>query len=276
MKFTCRAAALLALTAVAGAASAQDVIATVQNPWEGWFVGANIGGAWNHTCDSWEPGPLVTGGGFPTLANKFYNRDCPNNGNFIGGVDGGYNFQSDQWVWGFKIDYEAVGSSSKSVSRNFVSGIPGYPIPDGTYTASGKVSPNGILLVGPRVGYAVDEWLPWVRLGGAFTSGSHDLNLTYTPAGGGATQSFTGSKNQQNHGFNVGLGVDYGVSGPWSLVAEYNYVKLNKGSNSDVNCSSSSIKGSAFCTAYANFDLDNIHNSFTMNMFRVGVHYSFR
>ena len=113
MKFTCRAAALLALTAVAGAASAQqDVIATVQNPWEGWFVGANIGGAWNHTCSSWEPGPTITGN--PAFANAFYNRNCPNNGNFIGGIDGGYNFQIDQWVWGFKADYEAVGSSSKS------------------------------------------------------------------------------------------------------------------------------------------------------------------
>ncbi len=26
---------------------------------------------------------------------------------------------------------------------------------------------------------------------------------------------------------------------------------------------------------YANFELDNIHNSFTMNMFRVGFHYRF-
>jgi len=273
MKFTCRAAALLALTAVAGAASAQDVIATVQNPWEGWFVGANIGGAWNHTCSSWEPGNTIKSN--PTLANAFYNRNCPSNGNFIGGIDGGYNFQSDAWVWGFKIDYEAVGSKSKSVSRVYTNLGGLDPFPSGTYTASGKVSPNGILLVGPRVGYAVDEWLPWVRLGGAFTSGSHDAQLTFTPAGGGATQSFTGSKNVQNHGFNVGLGVDYGVQGPWSVVAEYNYVKLSKGSNSDVNCVSSSIKGSAFCTTYANFDLSNIHNSFTMNMFRVGFHYGF-
>jgi outer membrane immunogenic protein len=272
MKFTCRAAALLALTAVAGAASAQDVIATVQNPWEGWFIGANIGGAWNHTCSSWEPGPLIRG--TPALANAFYNRNCPNNGNFIGGIDGGYNFQIDQWVWGFKADYEAVGSKSKSVSYTFA-GSPA--IPPGIYTASGKVSPNGIFLLGPRVGYSVDEWLPWVRLGGAFTSGSHDGTLSYTPAAGSLAPaaSVTGSKNVQNHGFNVGLGIDYGVQGPWSVVAEYNYVKLSKGSNSDVNCTSTSIKGSALCTNYANFDLSNIHNSFTMNMFRVGFHYGF-
>ena len=89
--------------------------------------------------------------------------------------------------------------------------------------------------------------------------------------------SFTGSKNSQSHGFNVGLGVDYGVQGPWSVVAEYNDVKLSKGSNSDVNCTSTgALKGSTLCANYANFDLSNIHNSFTMsNMFRVGVHYGF-
>ena len=60
MKLTNRCAALLALTAIAGTVSAQDVIAVSNNPWEGFFVGANIGGAWNHTCQSWEPGPIIT------------------------------------------------------------------------------------------------------------------------------------------------------------------------------------------------------------------------
>jgi len=262
--------ALLALASLAGAAHAQDVIATVQNPWEGFFAGANIGGAWNHTCDSWEPGPTIRNN--PALANRFYNRDCPSNGNFIGGVDFGYNFQVDQWVWGFKLDYDAVGSSSKSRSYTYVPLGPTDPIPGGTYSASGKITPNGIILLGPRLGYAIDEWLPWVRIGGAFTSGSHDVQLNYTPTGGGQTSTFTGSKNQQNHGFNLGLGVDYGVQGPWSIVAEYNYVKLSKGSNSDVSCSNAKLP---ICAAYGNLELDNIHNSFTMNMFRAGFHYKF-
>ena len=61
MKLTSRVAALLALTALAGAASAQDIIATQNTPWKGFYAGGNIGGAWNHTCSSWEPGPTITG-----------------------------------------------------------------------------------------------------------------------------------------------------------------------------------------------------------------------
>jgi outer membrane immunogenic protein len=264
-------AALLALASIAGAAHAQDVIATVQNPWEGFFAGANIGGAWNHTCSSWEPGPTIRNN--PTLANAFYNRDCPNNGNFIGGVDVGYNFQYDQWVWGLKADYEAIGSKSNNRSYNYTSKGPLDPFPSGNYSTSGKISPNGIFLLGPRVGYSFDQALPYFRIGGAFSGGQHTSSLTYTPAGGGTPTSFSGGKNYKSSGYNVGFGLDYGIQGPWSFNAEYNYVNLGKGTNSTFACTGAS---SAFCNAYSNVSLDNIHNSFTMNLFRVGFHYSFK
>jgi len=270
MKFTCRAAALIALTAVAGAASAQDVIATVQNPWEGFFAGANIGGAWNHTCQSWEPGPNITSNA--TLSNAFYNRNCPNNGNFIGGVDLGYNFQIDQWVWGFKADYDAVASKNYNRAYSYTSTSATDPFPSGTYSAGGKVSPNGIFLLGPRVGYAVDQWLPYFRVGGAFAGGQHTGTLTFVPAGGGTPTEISGGKNFKSSGYNIGAGVDYGVSGPWSATAEYNYVNLGKGTNSTFTCTGAA----SLCARYANLSLDNIHNSFTMNMFRVGFHYSFK
>ena len=137
------------------AASAQDVIATVSNnPWEGFFVGANIGGAWNHTCQRLEslerPSPAAV---TPALANAFYNRDCPNNGNFIGGVDFGYNFQIDQWVWGFKADYDAVGSKTYNRSYNVYGQCEHRRDPVSRAARmrfNGKVSPNGIWPVGSR------------------------------------------------------------------------------------------------------------------------------
>src|SRR5271169_2104687 len=105
MKLKILSAALL-VSASIGAAHAQDIIATAGTDWRGFFIGGNIGGAWSHTCDDWEPGATIRNN--PALANRFYNRDCPNNGDFIGGVDLGYNFQYEQWVWGLKLDYEAV------------------------------------------------------------------------------------------------------------------------------------------------------------------------
>jgi outer membrane immunogenic protein len=275
MKLKILSASLLALGTIGGAAQAQDIITTVTNPWAGFYVGANIGGAWNHTCQSWTPGPGITGN--PALANRFYNRDCPNNGNFIGGVDLGYNFQYEQWVWGFKADYDAIGNKSVNRSYNYTSTGPADPFPSGTYALNGKVSPNGIGLLGPRVGYAFDQWLPYIRVGGAFAGGQHTSTLSFTPAPGSTASpaSISGGKNFKSSGWNVGVGLDYGIVGPWSFTAEYNYVNLGKGTNSTFACSTAKGTVPPICTNYANFSLDNIHNSFTANLFRVGFHYSF-
>jgi outer membrane immunogenic protein len=274
MKLKLLSASLLALGSI-GAAQAQDIITTVTNPWAGFYAGANIGGAWNHTCQSWTPGPGITGN--PALANAFYNRNCPNNGNFIGGVDLGYNFQYEQWVWGFKADYDAIGNKNVNRSYNYTSRGPGDPFPSGNYAINGKVSPNGIGLLGPRVGYAFDQWLPYFRVGGAFAGGQHTSTLSFTPAAGSTASpaSISGGKNFKSSGWNVGVGLDYGVQGPWSFTAEYNYVNLGKGTNSTFACSTAKGTVPPICTNYANFSLDNIHNSFTANLFRVGFHYNF-
>ena len=99
MKLPSRLAGLTVLALMGGAASAQAVIAVANNPWAGFYVGANIGGAWNNTCNSWSlngPGACA-----PDFSAAFNNRNCPNNGVFVGGVEIGYNFQYNQIVWGF-------------------------------------------------------------------------------------------------------------------------------------------------------------------------------
>ena len=178
---------------------------------------------------------------------------------------------------GLKIDYDAVGNKNNTRSYTYTATSAKDPIPSGTYTASAKFSPNGIGLLGPRIGYAFDEFLPYLRVGGAFAGGQHTGTLSFTPAGDTTpTDSFSGGKNFKSSGFNAGLGFDYGLGGgPWSFTAEYNYVNLGKGTNSTFACGTAKGTVPPICSGYANFSLDSIHNSFTMNMFRVGFHYAF-
>jgi outer membrane immunogenic protein len=257
-----RLGVLLALTSVAGVASAQGVITTSGTDWEGFYLGANAGGAWNTTCNTWTAnGPLVN-----TAA--FNNRNCPNNGVGVGGVQLGYNFQSGQWVWGFELDYDAWGSSN----HNQTVAYSGPGLPNGTYALSGKISPDGFLILGPRLGYAVDNWLPYLRVGGVFTSGSHDVTLNYTPTGATApTATFDGGKNSNSSGVGISAGFEYALPQQWSFKMEYTYVSLSKGSNSGVTCT----PAGAACNAFANFTLDSIHNNFTASVLRVGVNYRF-
>src|SRR5271167_2330808 len=195
MNTVSRSAALLALISIAGAASAQDVIATSGTDWRGFYAGVNLGGAWNHTCNSWTPAGTLP----PNVATAFYNRDCPSNGTFVGGAQIGYNFQSDQWVWGFGLDYEAYSAKNRNLTYTYAGPT---PPPDGTYAFSGKGSPNGFLLLGPRIGYAIDNWLPFFRVGGVFTSGTRRNTATFTDANG--TASFSSGKDFNSSGFGVG------------------------------------------------------------------------
>lgn len=267
MKLISRLAGLAVLASIAGAASAQDVIATVTNQWEGFYIGGNIGGAWNNTCNSWE----VNNTASQVVQNVINARGCPNNGTFIGGVMLGYNFQYNEWVWGLGIDYEIW----EGKSRNNTYAFPGSttpPIGAGTLTTSFRGQPNGILIVGPRVGYAVDNWLPYVRVGGVFTSGSHDSTATFTDTATGGTASWSGSKNFKSNGFGAGFGSDVMIADNLFFRAEYNYISLGKGTNTVTACSPA---GGAVCTEFGALSLDNIHNKFTANLFRVGLAYKF-
>lgn len=65
-----------------------------------------------------------------------------------------------------------------------------------------------------KLGLPVDEWLPYVKLGYGYSTGTRDANLR------------TVAQNNSN----VAVGVEYNVASRWSLIAEY---KRNRFSNRD-------------------------------------------
>jgi len=258
MKLSLLSVALLAV--VSSPAFAQDVNSTNPTPWKGFYAGVNVGGAWNSTCNTWQQNAFIINTG------EFDNRDCPNNGVFVGGVQIGYNFQYDQWVWGFGLDYDYWNAKNRNRSFTYAGAA---PPPDGVYNFSGKVSPDGFAILGPRIGYALDNWLPYIRAGGVFTGGSHTSTASFTDASG--TASFTGGKNFKSSGFGVGAGLDYLVTDHVFFRAEYTHVNLGKGTNTVTTCTGTA----ATCAEFGALSLDNIHNSFTANIVRVGINYKF-
>ncbi|MGO9934253.1 MAG: outer membrane protein [Steroidobacteraceae bacterium] len=264
MKLTTRLAGLAVLASIGGAASAQDVIATVTNQWEGFYAGANIGGAWNTTCNTWEVNNVISG----AIQNVINNRGCPNNGTFIGGVMLGYNFQYNEWVWGAGLDYEIWSGKNKTFT--YVNAPGANAAPAGTYSFNFRGTPNGVFLLGPRVGYAIDNFLPYIQLGGVFTSGSHTSTATYTDADEN-TAVFTGSKNFKSSGFGASIGGDVMIADQLFFRATYTYVNLGKGTSTLTQCSGNATA----CAELSELELNNIHNSFTASLFRVGLAYKF-
>ncbi len=247
--------AALALTMIAGAASAQS-----DNPWNGISAGINAGEVRNGACVS---GTLNAG-----LVATDFNQICPSGGSFVWGGQIADDFQYKKFVLGFSADLDLGSAKSQSLSATAGGAAP----PAGTYTLSGKLNPNTFGFLGMRVGFASLQWLPYLKVGALITSGSHNSTLSYTPAGAvKPTVSFNGGKNFSSAGWAAGGGVEYGFNGPWSISLEYLRANLGKGSDSTATCSGPA----AACAEFSGVTFDTSHNSFKADIIRIGVNYWF-
>jgi opacity protein-like surface antigen len=253
-------AAILALASFVDARRVQSAAS-----WDGVYAGFNAGAGSNTTCDS----RALSGAPIdPAIATVFYNRTCPNNDMFVGGVQIGDAFQYKRLVWSFGADFDARSAKNYDRSLKYTGNV----LPPGTYAFSGKLSLNVFGSIGPRIGYAGDHWLPYLRVGAIITGGPRDSTLSYAPTGTAKpTASFSGGRNFASAGWVTGGGVELVLSGPWSISAEYVHASLGNGSNSIATCAGSV----SACAAFSGISLDSAHNSFTANIFRIGINYWF-
>jgi outer membrane immunogenic protein len=258
MKISSRLAAL-ALTSFATAAAAQS-----DNPWAGFYAGLNAGGAWNSTCNS----STLTGASVDTAAAAtFYNRNCANGGAFVGGVQIGDNFQYKRLVVGFGADLDIRSARSQNLSLSYSGTVP----PAGTYAYSSRLGPSDFAILGPTIGYAGVQWMPYLRAGAIITAGSRDSALFYTPAGATKYTTSFGGKSFSSTGWVAGGGAQYGLNGAWSIAAEYLHANVGKGSDSSASCAGLAPA----CAAFSGISLDSTRLSSTANIFRVGINYWF-
>jgi outer membrane immunogenic protein len=240
-------------------------LAQSDNPWAGPYLGANLGAAHSSACVTASlQGATVDSSNLATLSNRY----CPS-GDFIGGVQIGENFQIKRFVWGIGADLDYW--SAKDVQQSWK--YTGVSAPPGTYSFSGKLAPSGFGIIGPRIGYAGNLMLPYLRAGAAVAIGSHDSTLIYTPpAAAKPTASFSAGPNFATTGWAAGAGTEIGLNGAWSITAEYLRISLGKASRSSAICNGTP----ADCAAFAGTSLDSNHSVFSANTFRVGFNYWFR
>jgi opacity protein-like surface antigen len=251
------AAAWVATLLVAGVAAAQS-----DTPWNGPYLGVSAGSGRGATCTRSTLNAATLDSAGLTLTR------CPSGG-LIGGAEFGDNFQIKRLVWGIAADVDAWSAQDGNLSLKYAGGV----FPPGTYAYSEKLSPNDFIVVGPRIGYAGDLWLPYLRVGALIAAGSRDSTLSYSPAGSTKpTASFSGGKDFGSTGWVAGGGAEIGLNGAWSITVEYLHVNLGKGSDPTSTCNGSA----AACSGFSGISLDSTHGDFTANIFRVGINYWFR
>jgi outer membrane immunogenic protein len=176
MKGTAVGIAVIAVVVVTRAASAADVSPYLYPPpaysgysWLGPFVALTLGGQWGSVTNA----PAKPGG-------------------VEGGLEGGYNWQSGQFVYGIAGDLQASSANDRFAAYQFSN--PWF----GTVRARGGIAFNNILIYG-----------------------------TLGPAIGSGEVKFSGLSESTTHlGWTAGLGFEVGLTPNWSAKAEYLYVDL--------------------------------------------------
>ena len=249
--------------------------------WSGFYVGANAGYAWGHAnnnltisdglginCHFCAGGAgndtgLVQAAGSPGFDAK----------GFTGGIQLGYNWQAQNWVYGLEADFNAfsqkqtVGNSvdlpANTAGSNCLSG--------GLIPCVGNISTSiktdWLVTVRPRVGYAWNQTLLYATGGLALTrlsfSQSYSDNVNFfTPQGGSVSLSSSATKV----GWVVGGGIEHKLAYNWSLKAEYLYVRFD-------GVSANGTLTDGFPGDFANFtnNLDHLAS----NIVRFGLNYKF-
>jgi outer membrane immunogenic protein len=226
--------------------------------WTGFYAGGNIGYSWGRSSDT----SSLTNGAGTTL---FATAGSSNLDGVVGGGQFGYNWQVQNWVWGFEADIQGTGERG---SRDLT-------CPIGICTVSAII--GALVLPGPAVPITLTQQIDWfgtVRArGGILVTPKVLLYATGGLAYGGVNSSETigvVSSNFSNTdtrvGYTVGAGIEGAVGGNWTAKLEYLYVDLGRTSGS-------------FATAIAALGggtlTSNYSSRVTDNVLRVGLNYKF-
>ena len=164
--------------------------------WTGFYIGANVGGAWERT----------------TLTDNFFNLSFSDSrSGFVAGGQIGYNWQiSPSFVLG--VEWMFDGTDIRSDTTTLV-----FPA---TITTSSKV--DWITTLAARFGWAVNNWLFYGKAGAGWV---HD-SVTVTAAIPGIG-TFSANASDTQGGWLIGAGIEYGFASNWTARLEWDHIGLD-------------------------------------------------
>jgi outer membrane immunogenic protein len=181
--------------------------------WTGCYVGVHIGYKWGTSKQTY--GGTYDGVPYPyppvgTDLTGNYDVNGP-----VGGIQGGCNYQTGNWVWGVEVDGGWSSASGQAQLRNdFAFGE--FQSPYHLYTTNER----WLATARARLGWAADRWM-WYVTGGAAWAG-FDVNESVPFLAG--LQRVPTRVNKT--GWIVGVGSEYALLGGWSVKSEFLYANF--------------------------------------------------
>ena len=203
--------AAAAFAAIAGPTFAADLLSQKEAPvyvapppvfsWTGFYVGADIGGAWADHDVNIAASPIAAAQAINTRLSGV-----------IGGGLAGYNYQINQFVIGVQGDIQGLGLSTSTFSA--------------PTDLTSKVQGDWLGAINGRLGFAFDRALFYAIGGAAFARGS--TTVTAGPALTALLGQFGVAATPVNishdyTGYDIGGGVEYAITPNWTARVEYRY-----------------------------------------------------
>lgn len=192
--------------------------------WAGFYVGAfggykfaptdidlDLNGNWN--------GPSIA----DPFDKNFIEPQVPDNLDTSGGEVGGligYNFQWNKWVVGVEASGAKVWLDESDDTGFFT-----VPTTGDIYNVHTSFDTNYLVTIGPRIGYAFCNWLPYITGGVAIGDINYEQEILQPFLGTPIFQE-GGSVSETNVGWMVGGGLEYAINDHWRLRAQYQYIDL--------------------------------------------------
>jgi outer membrane immunogenic protein len=252
---TSRLLCLATTLAVAGF-GAPALAQETATPWNGFYIGGVVGGAWGHTK---ARANVTTGNGAvvippsdAALLGTATSNDKTKAG-FTGGVEGGYNYQMGNWLIGAEVDWTTLDLKNTN-NKTLVSSL--LINPPVTYTLDQRVRTDWMVTLRPRIGYVFGPWLVYGTAGLAWSELKYNATFSDTRS---PADTLNASSKSTKTGFAGGLGGAYAFSPHLSLKGEWIYADFGHIGSTTVN----------------NFISVTPRDSVQTHMFRFGLDYTF-
>jgi outer membrane immunogenic protein len=186
---------------LAGPALAADLSYKVPPPvpafnWTGLYVGVHAG-----TGSSLNEQSFFSGTSSLLSENNYTSTG------FLGGLQGGFNYQTGPWVWGVEAQFSWTDLDGKDhcTAASPVALLNCHNKADWLGTAAA------------RLGFAFDKAMVFVKGGGAWMHNKYEVSFFAPPARSDRVV-------QTRTGWMFGTGVEYAFYGNWSAKVEYDYL----------------------------------------------------
>ncbi len=172
--------------------------------WTGPYIGLHLGYGWGSASTYNDPNAGM-GGGFDGATNGFKLHPY----GWLGGVQAGYNWQSDAFVFGLESDLGYLGAEDSKR----------------TTTAFAKTDYGGYGTITARIGYGADRWLFYTKGGLAFASITNKAGAVVN--GMDDPTDYT-KLDEVRTGWALGGGAEFAFHRCWSMKVEYLYMDFGE------------------------------------------------